>query len=56
MEENCSSNSEEQLKYLDPLNQSFFFSLVYNNENFVADKYGDESIMREANYVGTYFG
>ena len=55
MDENCNSNEKQQEKYLDPLNYSFLFSMIYNNEEFVADKYGDESILRESNFVGAFY-
>ena len=55
MDDECDSNEIEQYKYLDPHNWFFAFTMIYNNEEFVADKYGDQSILREANYLATYY-
>ena len=53
VDENCNSNEKQQDTYLDPAKAFFVFSIIYNNEEFVADKFGDESILRESNYYGT---
>ena len=55
MDENCNSNEKEQERYVDPANAFFVFSIIYNNEEFVADKYGDNSILRESNYYGANY-
>ena len=45
VDEQCNRNeTQSNYQYLNPYNKTYSFITLYNNEEFVADQYGDQSI------------